>query len=312
MKVGISAWLEIGGSVHRDSFVQAVETAKEHFSLPECEFFLADDGANPEQARQAATEFCARGVQLVIGHFSSSAALAALPIYQRHNVAVILPAATSNDISRYSNALQLCAPDDVFASCVVEDMVRHSAIASVSIRSDDSIQGSSLREYLNTEFDSRGIETRAICTPDYSLFCGTFDHSVEAVTSQAMTGKVVLFDDALCPELAEALIDFEPPIYIYGFKPSSAYDAYNIFASCHENLFGNEVPRTYFMETMVAFQILAALSQKENLTRIDSIAALLNQRFDTAIGTIEARTSPVNKALYRLNRGTIDLVRFVG
>lgn len=312
MKVGVSAWLKVGGSVHRDSFVQAVETAKERFSLTECEFFLADDGADSQQARQAAIDLCARGVHVVIGHFSSNAALAALPVYQSHNVAVILPAATAREIRRYNNALQVCAPDDVFANYVVEDMASHGPIASVRIHSDESIQGVALKECLNAEFDTRGIETRASYAPDYSLFCGTFDRAVQAVTSGRLTEKIVLFDDALCSELADILADFNSPIYIYGFKPSSAYKAYSDFANCHQKLFGSEVPRTYFMETMAAFQILAALSRKENLTRTETMATLLNHRFDTAIGAIEARISPLNKALYRLDRGTIDLIRHIG
>lgn len=56
---------------------------------------VGDDGCDAQRAITVATDFAAKGVKFVAGHFCSSAAIAAAKIYEQNGILEISPAATS-------------------------------------------------------------------------------------------------------------------------------------------------------------------------------------------------------------------------
>ncbi|CAH1687347.1 Branched-chain amino acid transport system substrate-binding protein [Hyphomicrobiales bacterium] len=75
-------------------------------TVPDISFQLAveDSKGDPQEAANVAQKFAARGdITAVIGDFSSTASLAAAPIYQRAGIIMITPTASHPDITKTGN-----------------------------------------------------------------------------------------------------------------------------------------------------------------------------------------------------------------
>jgi ABC-type branched-subunit amino acid transport system substrate-binding protein len=86
---------------------------------------IADDANDPTKSKDIAEEVVSRrDILAVVGHFSSDTTLAAVKVYQQHNLVMISPTSTSEDLSRFGNA-----PNHVFFRTVHSDRVTAQALA---------------------------------------------------------------------------------------------------------------------------------------------------------------------------------------
>lgn len=84
----------------------AVDKLNESGEVPGVTFELAveDSKGDPQEAANVAQKFAARGdVAAVVGDFSSTASLAASPIYQRAGIVMMTPTASHPDITKSGN-----------------------------------------------------------------------------------------------------------------------------------------------------------------------------------------------------------------
>jgi branched-chain amino acid transport system substrate-binding protein len=81
-----------------------------------------DDNCDAKRATDVARDFRTKDVRLVVGHFCSSATLAAAPIYTEGGILVITPSATAPDITMKNlwNVFRLTGRDDMQADIAAQ------------------------------------------------------------------------------------------------------------------------------------------------------------------------------------------------
>lgn len=110
LNLGISAPItgnqaQYGEDIRRGAEL-AVSRLNETGALPDTEFkiFVEDSKGDPQEAANVAQKFVARGgITAVVGDFSSTASLAAAPIYQRAGIIMMTPSASHPDITKSGN-----------------------------------------------------------------------------------------------------------------------------------------------------------------------------------------------------------------
>jgi hypothetical protein len=110
-KIGVSANLIPGISVHTDTFIRAITmgvASVDSFRQNKFELVWANDHSSFSGGDRAALKLVESRVELVVGHYASSAAKGALPHYAKANVPVLLPAATADCLTgSFENAFRL-------------------------------------------------------------------------------------------------------------------------------------------------------------------------------------------------------------
>lgn len=110
--LGLAIDLSPTASAHTQTFLRAVRTRMLH--APHLRVSLVSDDRTPDGGLRAARTLIDRGVQAVVGHFSSRAAGTAVPLYRAAGLPVLLPAATSRALHRaaWSHVGLFSASDD--------------------------------------------------------------------------------------------------------------------------------------------------------------------------------------------------------
>lgn len=116
VRVGIAGSLSGRRTAHAACF----RAARERLTQAGVSALLGDDAADPETAAELAEEFAQAGVGLVIGHFNSDCARAAIPIYRAHGVGLLLPASTATDLPLGQGVYRLCASDAAQARAMAD------------------------------------------------------------------------------------------------------------------------------------------------------------------------------------------------
>jgi len=96
---------QYGEDIRRGAELAIAELNKNK-TVPDITFQLAveDSKGDPQEAANVAQKFAARGdITAVVGDFSSTASLAAAPIYQRAGIIMITPTASHPDITKTGN-----------------------------------------------------------------------------------------------------------------------------------------------------------------------------------------------------------------
>lgn len=98
------------------------------------EIVVEDDQMDPRQAATVAQRLASRpDILAVVGHFSSTASLAAQPIYDRAGIVMISPSSTSPALSGKRNFFRTAVTDDLVASQLAEFAVRNLGAKKVAI-----------------------------------------------------------------------------------------------------------------------------------------------------------------------------------
>lgn len=109
--LGLAIDLSGTASAHTRTFLHA--TRAWAAGTPGADLTLVSDDRSADGGERAAAELLRRGVRGVVGHYSSRAALAALPLYGTVGVPLLLPAATADTLPGPGRAHvgRLCASD---------------------------------------------------------------------------------------------------------------------------------------------------------------------------------------------------------
>lgn len=128
LRLGLSAPMTGDQAQYGADFRRGVELAIEELNagslVPGYRFELAveDSRSDPKEAANVAQKFASsRNVVAVVGDFSSTACLAAAPIYQRAGIIMLTPTASHPDITKSGNYIFRNTPIAEFESNIVAD-----------------------------------------------------------------------------------------------------------------------------------------------------------------------------------------------
>lgn len=108
MKLGLAIALGEQGNHHSQTFIRAINYSLDTFSqFGKLSLKIVNDKKSAPGGQSAAEELISWGAQAVVGHFSSIAAIAAIPMYIEANVPLLLPAATSCLLENYQPSLNM-------------------------------------------------------------------------------------------------------------------------------------------------------------------------------------------------------------
>jgi branched-chain amino acid transport system substrate-binding protein len=105
-----------------------------------------DDNCDAKRAIEVARDFRTRDVRLVVGHFCSSATLAAAPIYAEGGILLITPAATAPDITMKNlwNVFRLTGRDDMQADMAAARIAASGETPDVLVFNDQQADTAAL------------------------------------------------------------------------------------------------------------------------------------------------------------------------
>ncbi len=313
LTVGLTALFDPRRTAHARTFLRGIAVAIN--SLPEVaamRFLLADDGAAGPRAVEVAEGFVRDGVDLVIGHFSSDAALSAADVYERHGVPLLLPASTASRVTHGRTATFRLCPSDALLARRLVGFVRAEGWTRISVEEDTSLHGRLLAEEIRTEATSAGLAlAEGPWAADAAVFAGRLGASAGHLARLRADGyrrPIVLTDDAVAPELTAGLPD-PGELVVIGFAAASMVEGATAAAGAHRLSFGEE-PAVYFLETVAALSIAAQLSR----TRGDHPERLRNGCFPTVLGDVsfangECRNQP--HAVWRPRGGRLEPTRLL-
>ena len=173
---------------------------------------LHDDRGDASAARAVAETIVADGrYALVIGHFNSAGARAAVPVYRAAGLLVLLPLATAPRLLAGvpGTALRWC-PDDLAQLAELRSAIKQAGHERVAVTDDGSTYGTVLAQL----FLARPGEAPQVSTVDDAatalVACGT--HAGAALTARArreagFAGVFYFTDDCAVEEFPELLGD---------------------------------------------------------------------------------------------------------
>jgi branched-chain amino acid transport system substrate-binding protein len=105
-----------------------------------------DDACDSKRAIDVAKTFAGRDVRLVVGHFCSSASLAAAPSYGSAGILMITPSASAPDLTSKNlwNVFRLTGRDDAQADLAAERIKASGEAAEVLLITDQQVETTSL------------------------------------------------------------------------------------------------------------------------------------------------------------------------
>jgi branched-chain amino acid transport system substrate-binding protein len=122
---------------------------------------LVDDFCNPDQAVAAAQKLVADGVQFVVGHQCSGAAIPASTIYEDAGIILISPAATNPRLTdrglRYT--FRTCGRDDLQGAMIGDRLAEDWPGADIAIVHDGTAYGQGVAEEARRRLNEIGIDT---------------------------------------------------------------------------------------------------------------------------------------------------------
>lgn len=195
IKIACVACLDPSLSVHTKDFLRATKLAVEYVLDGNFDVKLSDDRANIKTSAAIAKDIVAFAPSSIVGHYASSAAKAAIPIYSEHHLPLILPAATMSDLTRYPNVYRICDNDEDYCHWLFKAL----PFPIKEVLSDGSAHGESVVKHINAfaKIAKKKSSESAV------IFSGSYHASVEFVTRHLEISTIILTDDAA----AETLIN---------------------------------------------------------------------------------------------------------
>lgn len=302
MRIGFTAAFRTEVTVHARGFLQGIYLGAQLYpEIRRAEWVFYDDNASVAGGLDAAEYFIQQNVDVVIGHFASESAAAALPLYETHAIPLILPASTCASLTQRSAlAFRVCASDKTLASRLVDHLTRHS-VSRYALFCDESLHGRQQAAEIEALLVTQPIERMAL--PDdaeVTIFCGRLKASAEYLqTLRAASLKVPVYltDDACSDALFHGITD-SGDVTIFSFPPggensSAAYQ--QIQRHCRA-YFGHDI-LLYTSETLSA---LSLISQRD-LNRRSITDLLINENFTTPGGKVSFKEGENQHAKIQIN-----------
>lgn len=306
LRVGISALFDPADTPHARTFLRALAVARNGLpGLADVELFFADDGADPAKAAQVAKYFVDRRVDLVVGHFSSDAASNAAEIYGKADIPLLTPAATIDALtSEHHHVYRMCPPDRKLAETLIWLAQRHGW-QRIQILSDDSSHGIGLAQAIHRKCAQAGLTANVRDdNAQATVYAGRLAESRrywQHRRAKRDFRPLVLTDDAASPHLGPALAG-DDATYVIGFLPGDAYPPATGIVADHIRIYGTP-PETYFLESLAAFHIVAALIDCAGAPR-KAGERLNTHDFNTPMGSLRFIEGERNASAHAVWRAT--------
>ncbi|MCF5163369.1 ABC transporter substrate-binding protein [Pseudomonas congelans] len=288
LRVGVSALFDPDETPHARTFMRALAVARNCIAgLERVQWHFLDDAASAVGGADVARHMIDWKANLVIGHFSSDAAMGAAPLYRHAGIALLTPAATIDCLTlEHHNVFRFCPSDRQLAA----DLVRWLATRQwprVHVQADDSAHGRALGVAISAALASAGLQL--VDEPgqaDVEVFAGRLKPSREHWQARRQAGStrpLVLTDDAASPYLGRAAAH-DSNTFVIGFgAPDSAGNRCQAEV-LHRSLFAAE-PQTYFRESLLMLYVLAEVA-RGGLRAAQLPDAFRHSTFNTPLGAV--------------------------
>ena len=297
-KIGIVGDLSYSGSVHTRTLQRALRYIEE-IIIPKFEFpvelIVVNDEACVDGAIKAANQLIDKGVQSIVGHFSSEAASAALPIYKKSDKPLLLPAATLDSLTQdYSNAFRVCPSNSLQIEIMVNFLSQYKG-GKLRIIDDGGMQAKEMKAKIERRLVNENIKT-VNHGEDFSVYIGRFHIAKHLIEKNEIRSDVLFSDDVYHSKLFELASIFSKEIFVCGF---SDYENFYQTKEAREWYFKsyNQKPGCYFFETIasVQFAISALCSVKfEN----SPIKGFYKHSANTVLGKLRFEKNENTKSKY--------------
>lgn len=288
LKVGVSAVFDPAVTPHARTFLRALAAGRNLIpGLAGVQWHWLDDGADARQAAVVAQQMVEWGADLVLGHFSSDAALAAAPLYARHDIALLTPAATLQGLSEHRNVLRGCPSDRQLAVDLLS-WVTGRAWQRLYVQADDSAHGQALAVAIRHSALAHGLElVTEREQADAEVFAGRLKPSRAYWQARRGAGckrPLIFTDDAVSPFFASSQPLSEQPehTWVIGFHPGPADCP---AARQHQQWFASP-PQTYYRESLRLLHGIGALAQRHWPSRRALLDALRHEVLATPLGPL--------------------------
>jgi branched-chain amino acid transport system substrate-binding protein len=270
---------------------------------------LVDDFCNPDQAVAAAQKLVADGVQFVVGHQCSGAAIPASSIYEAARIILISPAATNPRLTdrglRYT--FRTSGRDDLQGAMVADYLATTWPGADVAIVHDGQAYGLGIAEEVRERLDELGVDATLFeqVQPGQTEFADLVAkleaHRIDVAFYGGYTaeaGLIVRQAKARLPDLGfvvpdgvgsedfwliagEAAEGIAMTYYMDAARQPGAADVVMEFRA------GGTEPAGSELSAYAAVQAWAQAVEKAGTTGAAQVAEILRrQQFDTVLGTI--------------------------
>ncbi len=275
-RIGITAAFGRPLSVHSRTVFEAVRYAISTQPMAKRRkftFYWISDSMSRFGGMRAARHLVSQGVEVVVGHYSSSAAHAARSLYRYHGIPLLLPAASDDRLTeraigsgRWPDTFRLCATNSALGMAVVAAVNTIRPRAKVRVLIEDSRYGLILGNAIKTALASE--PTLTFVEGDEPAHCcvvaGHFENALQSIALQGTTAPeelLILVDDGVHPSVAELLPQTYHP-RLYGVAVTQPVKQ----VSGRSNLPGTVRRATrptppFFIETAAALEIAMSLTE---------------------------------------------------
>lgn len=286
LRVGVSALFNPADTPHARTFLRALCVARNFMpALSQVQWRFLDDGATALRGAEVARQMVEWKADVVVGHFSSDAAISAAALYRQAAIPLLTPAATIDTLTLENpNAFRFCPSDRQLAADLLA-WLPTQGWRVMHIGADDSAHGRSLAASLSKAARHAGL--CQVTDPEKAqveIFAGRLRASRDHWRARRATGSkrpLVFTDDAMSPQIGSAQ-DGDLDSYVVGFGEPDARTCPSHARHCQ--LFGSAAP-TYYRESLLMFHVLEQLAtspwRKAGLSH-----ALNHTTFDTPLGQV--------------------------
>lgn len=205
-KIGLAIALGKDANSHTQTFIEAINYSLKHFpEFKQNTLKIVNDEKSLDGGIRAAGELIEWGADVVVGHFSSIAALAALPLYSRQSIPLILPASTACELGDYNrvNQIELFRyqkdNSELISYCLEDGIINHME-GNVYVVVQDNMYANRLMDYIPLMSDVRVIRELPgrIEREDTFIIIGYSDFASRIIKllSQTQIYRILLVDDS--------------------------------------------------------------------------------------------------------------------
>ncbi|BAP44871.1 extracellular ligand-binding receptor [Pseudomonas sp. StFLB209] len=302
MKVGISAVFDPAVTPHARTFLRALAAGRNLIpGLAGVQWHWLDDGADPRQAAMVAQQMVEWGADLVLGHFSSDAALAAAPLYACHQIALLTPAATLQDLTRFPNVLRGCPSDRQLAGELLAWAISR-LWQRLYVQADDSAHGQALAAAIRHSALAHGLQPVTDREQaDAEVFAGRLKSSCAYLQARRRAGcsrPLIFTDDAVSPFFGtgQPVGDQPQATWVIGFHPGPEDCP---AARQHRQWFASPA-QTYYRESLRLLHGIGVLARRNLPDRRALLDALCNEVLATPLGPLAFLQNEIRDASTQL------------
>ncbi|MFY0543826.1 ABC transporter substrate-binding protein [Brevibacillus sp. H7] len=293
VKIGLAAPLSGSSAEYGEQFKKGAELAVKlvndagGINGKKVELDIQDDKGDPKEAANTANKFASdKSILAVVGHFNSSATLAAAPIYNKNKMVEISPSSSSPKVTDAGEYTFRVITTDAFQAQYVADWTKEEGFKKAAIIYEQTDFGLGLSDVYSKAAKENGIEIVANeayvagQTKDFAsiltkikekqpelLFIGGLYNEAALIAKQSkqlgldvrFIGVDSLYSDALIKLGGDAVEGVMLPGF---FNPNSQNEKTKEFVEAYKKVY-NEEPGTYAAYTFDATTIvLEAIKQK--------------------------------------------------